>query len=103
MYKENVTKRFDKQRDDHARGLQESYMKSIVSSRMAPNFPISATAVAGGTRPRPASSAVIGRSRARAPRPRDVAREKGTANQTSPPSKYPLCVDVGLAAMALIQ
>jgi hypothetical protein len=78
-------------------------MKSIARRRMAPNFPMRAIAVAGGTRPRPASSAVSGRSSANDPKPKEVAREKGTANHTKPPSRYPLCVDDGLAAMALTQ
>lgn len=65
-------------------------MKSIVRSRTDPDFPIRAVAVAGGTSPWLASPVVIGKSRARAPRPRDVAKENGTANQTSPPNKYPL-------------
>lgn len=59
----------------------------MVRRRMDPPFPIKATAVAGGTRPRPASIALIGRSRASAPRPSDVAKENGTANQTRPPNK----------------
>lgn len=62
-------------------------MKSMVRRRTAPPFPIKAIAVAGGTRPRPASLAVKGRSRASAPRPSAVAKENGTANQTNPPSK----------------
>lgn len=64
-----------------------TYMKSMVRSRTAPNLPIRATAVAGGTSPRPASAAVRGRSRARAPRPKDVASENGTANHTNPPRR----------------
>lgn len=75
----------------------------MVSRRTDPAFPIKAMAVAGGTRPWLASLAVIGRSSASAPRPSDVARENGTANHTSPPSKYPLWVDDGRAAMALTQ
>lgn len=78
-------------------------MKSIVRRRTEPVFPIKAIAVAGGTRPWLASLAVIGKSSASAPRPRAVARENGTANQTSPPNKYPLCVDEGRAAIALTQ
>lgn len=62
-------------------------MKSIVSRRTDPPFPISAIAVAGGTSPWLASLAVIGRSRASAPIPRAVAKENGTANQTNPPNK----------------
>lgn len=62
-------------------------MKSMVRRRIDPPFPIKAIAVAGGTRPRLASLAVSGRSRASAPRPSDVAKENGTANQTSPPNK----------------
>jgi hypothetical protein len=54
---------------------------------MDPPFPIKAIAVAGGTSPWLASLSVIGRSRASAPRPRDVAKENGTANHTSPPNK----------------
>lgn len=65
-------------------------MKSIVSRRMDPPFPIKAMAVAGGTNPWLASLSDIGKSRASAPRPSDVAKENGTANQTNPPSKYPL-------------
>lgn len=64
-----------------------TYMKSMVRRRMAPLFPKRAVAVAGGTRPWLASSAVRGRPSASDPRPNDVARENGTANQTSPPSK----------------
>lgn len=78
-------------------------MKSMVRRRTAPPLPIKAIAVAGGTRPWLASLAVNGRSRARAPKPSDVANENGTANHTSPPNKYPLWVDDGLAAMALTQ
>lgn len=62
-------------------------MKSIVSKRTDPPFPIKAIAVAEGTRPWLASLSVIGRSRASAPRPNDVAKENGTANQTSPPNR----------------
>lgn len=62
----------------------------MVRRRMDPPFPIEATVVAGGTRPRPASIALIGRSRASAPRPSDVAKENGTTNQTRPPNKKPL-------------
>lgn len=62
-------------------------MKSIVSRRTDPPFPIKAIAVAGGTRPWLASFSVNGRSRASAPKPSDVAKENGTANQTSPPNK----------------
>lgn len=78
-------------------------MKSIVRRRIDPAFPIKAVAVAGGTSPWPASLAVSGKSSARAPRPSDVAKENGTANHTSPPNKYPLCVDEGLEAIALAQ
>jgi len=85
------------------REVWDSYIKSIVRRRTPPNFPMRAMAVAGGTRPRPASAVVRGRSSANDPKPNDVAREKGTANHTKPPSKYPLCVDDGLAAMALTQ
>lgn len=62
-------------------------MKSMVSRRTDPPFPIKAMAVAGRTNPWLASLCVIGRSRASAPKPSDVAKEKGTANQTSPPNK----------------
>ena len=65
-------------------------MKSIVRRSMDPVLPMRAMAVASGTRPRSASSLVIGKSRASAPRPNEVAKENGTANHTSPPSKYPL-------------
>lgn len=64
-----------------------AHMKSMVRRRMEPPFPIKAIAVAAGTRPRLASLTVSGRSRARAPRPSDVASENGTANQTNPPNK----------------
>jgi len=67
-----------------------TYIKSMVRRRMDPPCPIKATAVAGGTSPRPASLSFIGKSRARAPKPNAVAKENGTANQTKPPNKYPL-------------
>lgn len=89
--------------EDQTKRELRTYIKSIVSRRTDPDFPIKAVAVAGGTRPFAASVAVNGRSRASAPNPNDVAKENGTANQTSPPNKYPLWVDDGLAAMALIQ
>jgi len=62
-------------------------MKSMVRSKIDPALPIKAIAVAGGTSPRLASVAVIGKSKASAPIPSDVAKENGTANQTSPPNK----------------
>lgn len=64
-----------------------TYIKSMVRRRIDPPCPIRATAVAGGTSPRPASLSFIGKSRARAPKPKDVAKENGTANQTKPPNK----------------
>lgn len=64
-----------------------THIKSMVSRRMDPPLPIKAIAVAGGTSPRLASLAVIGRSSASAPKPSDVAKENGTANQTNPPNK----------------
>ena len=64
-----------------------AYIKSMVRRRIDPPCPIRATAVAGGTSPRPASLSFIGKSRARAPKPNDVAKENGTANQTKPPNK----------------
>ena len=67
--------------------MKTTYMKSIVSRRTEPPFPIKAIAVAGGTNPRLASLSVIGRLRASAPKPSDVAKENGTANHTNPPSK----------------
>lgn len=54
---------------------------------MDPDVPIKATAVAGGTRPRVASLAVIGKSSASAPIPNEVAKENGTANHTKPPNR----------------
>ena len=69
------------------RKLIVTYIKSMVRRRTDPPFPIRATAVAGGTSPRPASLSFIGKSRARAPRPNDVAKENGTANHTKPPNK----------------
>lgn len=78
-------------------------MNSIVRRSKDPDLPMRAMAVAGGTKPLSASSLDIGKSRASAPRPNEVAREKGTANHTSPPSKYPLWVDEGRAAIALTQ
>lgn len=65
----------------------EAYINSIIRRSRDPPFPIKAIAVAGGTSPWLASSSVSGKSRARAPRPNDVAKENGTANQTSPPNK----------------
>jgi len=59
----------------------------MVRRRIDPPFPIKATAVAGGTSPRPASLSFSGKSRASAPKPSDVAKENGTANQTKPPNK----------------
>ena len=82
---------------------ERAYMKSIVRRSTEPALPIKAIAVAGGTSPAEASTLEIGRSSATAPSPKDVASENGTANHTSPPSRYPLCVDDGLAAIALIQ
>ena len=67
--------------------LTATYMKSIVRRRTDPPFPIKAIAVAGGTSPWLASLSVIGRSRASAPKPSDVASENGDANQTRPPNK----------------
>lgn len=70
--------------------LVSAYINSMVRRSTEPPFPMRAMAVAGGTSPRLASLAVIGRSSANAPNPSDVAREKGTANHTNPPSKQPL-------------
>ena len=53
--------------------------------------------------PEPASSRVMGRSRARAERPMVVARVKGMQNHMMPPSRYPVCAADGRAAMALCQ
>jgi hypothetical protein len=62
-------------------------MNSMVRRSTAPPLPMRAVAVAGGTSPRPASVAVMGRSSAKAPRPSEVASENGTANHTKPPSR----------------
>jgi hypothetical protein len=56
-------------------------MKSMIKIRMEPESPRRWLATAGGTRPDPASSAVMGSRRAVEVNPREVAREKGMANQ----------------------
>lgn len=58
-------------------------------------------AEATATRPMLASSVEMGKSRATAAMPRDVASVKGTANQRMPPSRYPFHAAAGVAAMAL--
>lgn len=75
------------ERNDGPEKWTIAYMNSMVSRRTDPPFPINAIAVAAGTRPWLASLAVMGRSRANAPRPSAVAKENGTANQTNPPNK----------------
>jgi len=55
-------------------------MRSMTVMRMPPNLPSRKKAAAGGTRPWLDSKAVMGRSRARAERPRVVARVKGMQN-----------------------
>ena len=54
----------------------------------------------GGTNPDPALLELMRSIRAVEVRPKEVAREKGMANHQTPPSKYPLAVLSGLAAMA---
>jgi len=75
-------------------------IKSITKMRIAPASPSNSLATAGGTKPSPASWAVIGSIKAVEVRPRDVAREKGIANQQIPPKRYPLAADSGRAAIA---
>jgi hypothetical protein len=75
-------------------------MNNMVRIKTDPVLPIKCVATAGGTNPADASLDVMGSIRAVDVNPRDVAREKGIANQQIPPSKYPLEAEVGLAAMA---
>jgi hypothetical protein len=56
-------------------------MKSIIKIRAEPISPSKWVATAGGTKPDPASFAVIGRTKAVEVKPREVARVKGIANQ----------------------
>ena len=60
-------------------------LQRLSLTHTAPPLPRMYTAVAGGTRPEPASEAVRGRSMAMAPRPREVARVKGMQNHMRPP------------------
>jgi hypothetical protein len=62
-------------------------MKSIVRIKIEPVFPKRCVATAGGTSPDPASPAVMGSINAVEARPREVAREKGIANQQIPPRR----------------
>jgi hypothetical protein len=56
-------------------------MKSMIKTKMDPACPRSSEATAGGTKPDPASSAVMGSIRAVEVNPSEVAKEKGMANQ----------------------
>lgn len=62
-------------------------MKSMTSMSEAPPVPMRSMAAAGGTSPCLASSSEIGRERATAASPREVARENGMANQHNPPRR----------------
>jgi len=56
-------------------------MKSMIRIRTDPAVPSNSVATAGGTKPAPASPEVMGSINAVEASPRDVAREKGMANQ----------------------
>ena len=62
-------------------------MKSMVAIIAEPGAPKRCVATAGGTRPRPASDAVIGSCRAVDERPMDVASVNGIVNHTRPPRR----------------
>ena len=57
--------------------VEVTAMKSMIRMRVAPPSPRTCRAVAGGTRPEPASALVMGSCIARAARPSDVASAKG--------------------------
>ena len=75
-------------------------MKSMIKIKAEPAWPNKWSATAGGTNPEPASLELIGSMSAVDASPKEVAREKGIANQQIPPSKYPLAALAGRAAMA---
>jgi hypothetical protein len=56
-------------------------MKSMIKMRTEPASPRRWVATAGGTNPFPASVLVMGSNKAVDPKPREVARENGIANQ----------------------
>jgi hypothetical protein len=56
-------------------------MKSMIKIRAEPASPSKWLATAGGTKPDPASEAVMGSIKAVEVKPSEVAREKGIANQ----------------------
>ena len=75
---------------DSADPVETMAMKSMIKINADPACPSKWSATAGGTRPDPASPALMGSMRAVDVSPNDVARENGIANQHMPPSKYPL-------------
>lgn len=66
---------------DSADPVDTIAMKSMTNIRAQPAVPSNSEAQAGGTKPLPASSEVMGSMRAVDARPREVAREKGMENQ----------------------
>lgn len=69
-----------------AEPVETMAMKSMIRIATAPDLPTRTTAIAGGTRPAPASAGVSLTPSAVAARPSEVASEKGMQNQTRPPS-----------------
>lgn len=87
-------------------------MYVTISIAIAPDFPRSATAAAGATRPAPCcavlrGSGYVGKTgfvwRARAESPMTVPKAYGTLNHERPPRKYALVVPLGSEAMARCQ
>ena len=66
---------------DSADPVDTMAMKSMIRIKTEPVSPRSSVATAGGTKPEPASEAVMGSCKAVEVKPREVAREKGMANQ----------------------
>mmetsp|Transcript_65755 Transcript_65755/g.73610 ORF Transcript_65755/g.73610 Transcript_65755/m.73610 type:complete len:155 (+) Transcript_65755:157-621(+) len=85
---------------DSADPVETMAMNNITNINTAPAWPSRWYATAGGTNPEPASSTVIGSIKAVEANPREVAREKGIANQQRPPKRYPRAALAGLAAIA---
>ena len=70
---------------DSAEPVDTMAMKSMIKIRTDPASPSKWVATAGGTSPAPASLEVMGSIKAVEVKPREVAREKGMANQQIPP------------------
>jgi hypothetical protein len=66
---------------DSALPVETIAMNSMTRIKAEPTVPINSVATAGGTKPAPASAALIGSCNAVEARPKHVAKEKGMANQ----------------------